>query len=435
LTVCQAELFVKDKAAPTARAPASACAAGARAGGGAALGTLTESSGQFRTVTDEETGEIQRFRLDEQRREWVAVEGLSDADAIRSARAGRLMLQRAARKVLRDVKTPQEKVWRVTGCTWRRTARQVSVYQAMAAKRAHYKGLMVCGSVWTCPCCAAKVSESRRAEVLSATRIHKERGGALYMLTLTFSHSRSDDVAKLVKALREGLCKFRDHRSYKGVLKLYGFGGLIRALEVTYGEGNGWHPHVHELWLMDRKLSDVQLRVMRRTLFDVWKVACLKAGLGAPTRERGVKFEEAESGSAYVSKWGIDSELTKAHTKKGREGRSTPWDLLRQYGDGDVRSGMLFRTFATAFFGSRQLFWSPGLKAELGLAELSDQEIAEADEVESVLIGHVSADEWRLVLRQPWEARAVLLEIAEAGGREGIRRFVAGLSSGRAAVP
>lgn len=29
-----------------------------------------------------------------------------------------------------------------------------------------------------------------------------------------------------------------------------GYEGLVRGLELTYGS-NGWHPHTHELWVLD----------------------------------------------------------------------------------------------------------------------------------------------------------------------------------------
>ena len=33
--------------------------------------------------------------------------------------------------------------------------------------------------------------------------------------------------------------------------------------------------------------------------------------------------------SGYVSKWGIENEITKGHVKSGKNGNSTAWDLLK----------------------------------------------------------------------------------------------------------
>lgn len=435
-TVEQGCLFVKQgegqsEAAPPARALASACAAGARAGGAAALGNLPKSIGQIREVIDEKTGEIQRFRLDPKRREYVLV--VDEAAAVNEARSGRFMLQKVSRNVLKGSKTPRGMDWRVVGCTHRRVAAEVAVLKNKATKRARFGGLRICGSVWTCPVCAAKISEHRRGEIHAATDVHTEAGGGIYMLTLTFSHKRADEVAQLVKALKRALKLLRDHRTYKQCKQYIDYVGLIRALEVTYGDANGWHPHVHELWFTAKKLSRAQQRLVQKEIFEAWRVACVSAGLGEPNRKQGVTFIEAESAQEYVvkfgrePKWGVGSELAKSHTKKGRMASLTPFDLLRLAGEGDARAGALFETFAHAFYGSRQLFWSRGLKKAFGIDEVSDEEAAELDDGEAELVARLSAHDWRAVLRQPYESRGLLLQLAENGGVGAVREYVDGL--------
>ena len=435
-TVEQGCLFVKagsdrDEAEQPGRAPASACAAGARSGGGAALGNLPKSIGQIREVVDEKTGEIQRFRLDLKRREYVPI--VDDATAVNEARSGRFLLQKVSRKVLKGSLNPRGMDWRVIGCTHRRVAAEVAVLKNKGTQRARFGGLRICGSVWTCPVCAAKISEHRRGEIHAATDTHVAAGGGLYMLTLTFSHKRADHVALLVKALKRALKLLRDHRTYKQCKQYIDYVGLIRALEVTYGDANGWHPHVHELWLTAKKLSRAQLRLVQKEIFEAWRVACVSAGLGEPNRKQGVTFIEAESAQEYVvkfgrePKWGVGSELAKSHTKKGRMASMTPFDLLRLAGEGDGRAAALFETFAQAFYGSRQLFWSRGLKKLFGIDEVSDEEAAELEEGEAELVTRLSAVEWRAVLRQPYDSRGLVLELAENGGVEAVREYVEGL--------
>ena len=65
--------------------------------------------------------------------------------------------------------------------------------------------------------------------------------------------------------------------------------------------------------------------------------------------------------SQYLCKWGVEHEMTKGHTKQGKEGGLTPFDLLRksEYLDEPVhgrKPSEWFREFATAFKGARQLF-------------------------------------------------------------------------------
>jgi hypothetical protein len=73
----------------------------------------------------------------------------------------------------------------------------VDVFKHRQTQKAFYSGLMICGSVWICPVCASKISERRRAELKRASTAYRESGGNLTMLTLTFSHSRSDRLADL----------------------------------------------------------------------------------------------------------------------------------------------------------------------------------------------------------------------------------------------
>ena len=54
--------------------------------------------------------------------------------------------------------------------------------------------------------------------------------------------------------------------------------------------------------------------------------------------------------------------MTKGHIKKGKTDSKTPFDLLRDYAEGDENAGKLFRIYFEAFKGTRQLNWSKGLK-------------------------------------------------------------------------
>lgn len=387
-----------------------------------------------REIVDRETGEVLQVRVDEKSRQLVHVQ--DEETARDEARSGRFMLQRASARLLKDVKNPKEKTWRVTGCTWRRIADDVRVLHAPSISRAHFANLQICGSVWTCPVCAAKVSERRKAEIVQASDTHVAAGGGMYMVTFTFSHSRQDDLKRLILGLRQALTTMRKQRAYKRLTQYVDFVGLIRALEVTHGEENGWHPHVHELWLTSARLGRDALRLLQRDLFGVWRDACGRAGISAPNRKRGVTVQEAFSAQEYVTKfgretnWGTGSELTKAHVKKGRAKGRTPFDLLRLFGDGDSRAGDLFKDFAQAFYGARQLFWSPGLKAAFGIVEKSDEELAIEQNEPAVEVAMIDKKTWRAVLAQPYEVRGLILSLAESGGSTAVETFLAGLRPG-----
>ena len=108
--------------------------------------------------------------------------------------------------------------------------------------------------------------------------------------------------------------------------------GRIRAFEVTHGRkgtNNGWHPHYHFLQFCQVKADAAQLMDWRTRLYLRWDACCQRAGLGSPSFAHGIDLQDGRKADRYISKWGLEDELTRGHTKKGRAGGETPFDLLR----------------------------------------------------------------------------------------------------------
>jgi hypothetical protein len=389
-----------------------------------ALVNLTKSTAAFRVFPDLKTGELHTFSLSADRGESHQQYKLElDRDLTRrQLRIDRFRTQRTAAEYLsRDT----ERDWRVTGCTWWRIDSEVTIKKSIEYKTAHYSGLMICGSVWTCPVCAAKISERRRQELEQAFQLHEERGGSAYMITLTFRHSREDNLKDLIKRLRDTLMRFRGTRRYKVLKANMSHQGLIRALEITHGQANGWHPHLHELWFTSKKLSAHQIEACKKELFDLWHRACKKSGLGLPNRKYGVDLVRATSPQDYITKsnWGSSHELTKGHIKTGKTS-STPFDLLRRAADGDKHAGSLFVEYAKAFHGARQLFWSHGLKSSFGLLDQSDEDLAEEEREKAETVYTFDGYTWRLVRSQKYDYRGFLLSVAESGGTTAVHNCI-----------
>jgi len=405
------------ESAQARKAPPGGPASEARAAGGA-LVTTAKFAARIKEVVDEKTGEIQRFTFDTKRREFVP------EFTAEQAREARFSLQDAARRLLPD--------HRVRHCIRTLTNKEgyVGILKDSATGKAHYSGLQTCSSVWSCPICSAKISERRKLEVRQAIDTHISAGGGVEMVTLTVRHARMDVLSELMGKLRVATKKMREHRDYKHLRELFDVVGSIRALEVTHGNANGWHPHFHELWLFPQPLTVRQRAMLHRLLFAVWKTSSVAAGLPAPSRERGVHIQQAESAAEYVAKWGTEprweaaSEVTKANSKRGTGKGRTPFDLLRSYAEGDARSGALFAEFSAAFKGYNQLRWTPGLKALFQIADQTDEEINQEEIATALRVSQVTRDQWRIILRQPYQARAVLLRLAETGGHEAVARFV-----------
>lgn len=428
---------------------------GPQEGAAGALAPLTKSVDRISTSTDTETGEYQEFTRDNRRDELRRI--VSDAERSATARTERYTLQRTARDILswhdRDAPIRNGKrclelgahgikptnPWRVTFCSWR-ALEDPTVWKADDTGKAHFKGLAVCGSVWTCPVCAAKISQHRAQEIKHACDQHAEQGGSLVMCTLTFSHSREDDLKALIgdskrsRGLRAALRRFRQSRIYRAFKEDTGIYGLVRNLEVTYGDAHGWHPHVHELWFLPYKLSDRALARLKSRLFTAWKDACIKSGLAPPNRKRGIDLLGVISPAEYMAKmgreqsWGVDAEMTRSHIKRGKFSSLTPFDLLRVASEGGARAGEArsrFVEYAHAFHGARQCYWTPGLKDRFGVQEVTDEDVARREAARSHLLTTISKATWKRALRFSFDVRGLILRLAETGGEPAIQRLLA----------
>jgi hypothetical protein len=312
-----------------------------------------------------------------------------------------------------------------------RTGRtDVQVWKSKAHHTTSYGGLQTCGSVWACPVCAAKIAERRRVELLDAMEMHKAQGGVVSLLTLTTPHQRGDNLAALLEQQGKALQGFLRDRQVKEVFSEMGLIGQVRNLEVTHGRrsdrNNGWHPHFHILQFHQVEGREADRKDWTARLYLRWVVYCEKAGLGTPSFRHGIKLDDGSRAAHYVAKgmWGLEDEMTKGHTKKGKAGGETPFDLLRAYrADGqDAQAAALFREFAECFRGKRQLSWSNGLKARFYVDEKSDEQLSEELEDNAVLLGQITVNQWRDVLKV--DGRGTVLEIAAQSGWEAVTRYL-----------
>lgn len=332
--------------------------------------------------------------------------GLLD-EKLRFIRTERYACQSVSRKAL-----PKE---RVAMCLRSRSGDFVSVHRHTKTNKSFYGGLMVCGSVWTCPVCAAKISEKRRDELAQAFTLHKNDGGKIAMLTLTFSHTKFDDLSDIIFKFGQATKKFMSGRAYNDLRLELDLIGRVRVYEVTYGS-NGFHPHAH-IALFYR--NDVDLIKIRIKMFELWEKACIKIGLST-NFEHGLDLQSGEHAEDYLSKhgtWSLEQELSKSHIKKAKNGSLSPFDFLRIYlNEGDNKYLKLFQEYAKCFKGKRQIQWSQGLKKRFILEEKTDEELAKEKLEEADLLGLLDYDDWKYILK--YDLRAKLLDNVEKYGFE-----------------
>ena len=308
-------------------------------------------------------------------------------------------------------------VHRVNYCLKRRISKEapIGILYNQERERAHYGNLQRCGSVWTCPICAAQITEGRREEVKLGFKNWRDAGGYVVMATFTNRHHVGDDLKELLDGQKKALTKFWEKTKIKKGLKDLGYVGRLVATEVTHGR-NGWHPHYHMIMFFDAPVNSALLQNM---LGLEWQDACKKSRMKIPTLENGVQVQNGDKAAQYVSKWGLEEEITKGHIKKGRDNSLTPFDLLRLSEDDD-QCVKLFRQYADAFKGKRQLVWSKGLKDLLGLVEVTDEQLALETEKDSVLLDEIALQVWELVYKAKKECEllhAYELDYHDSGSR------------------
>lgn len=323
----------------------------------------------------------------------------------------------------------------------RRSFREIKVMYSARVHRAHYKNLAVCGSVWMCPICSAKITERRRIELTQAIELHDFKLG---LSTFTLQHSFDDKLSVVLLAELEAYRYLKKHRVWTEFCGDYKLMGSVRSLETTYGV-NGWHPHLHVLNFFQ---PGANLRGIEGDLKNLWRSSIEHFGRSA-SWQRGVDFRSAEKDIAdYVSKfghepvslkrpykWTIEHELTKSQTKISRvSGGCTPLQLLADHLNGEKvlgrDPGKLWQEYARVFKGKRQLVWSHGLRALLGLGrDQTDEEIAKREDEQAVLLAALSLRQWRIVLGN--DARGEVLEIASSGDPDKLQAFLHRLGAGK----
>lgn len=327
--------------------------------------------------------------------------------------------------------------------------RGVGVRYNKTTGKASYGNLQLCGSVWVCPCCSARILAKRGNEVEKGVETWTQAGGSVFMLTLTHSHKRTDNLALKMKLLQKALSRFFGDRSMKAIFNQFGKVGQIKALETTYSEANGFHPHHHILMfskmspdeflsdtvsvtfdenkdveyvtpyrekqlIKDGRIDDIKQVSFEYFIKSYWVKICRAVGLGVPSLKRGVTVQDAGSVKTYLTKFKTAQELTNAQAKRGKNDSRNQWEILADAHNGCAWSGKLWQTYAKAFKTQRQLFWSRGLKEMLLIAEIADDEIKELEGLkddEYVDILNLGVEDWGYIRKKNWEAQ--LLDIVE----------------------
>lgn len=358
-------------------------------------------------------------------------------------------------------------------------------------------GLLKCGKIWFCPVCSATIRHRRAEEITRAVVAWIKLGGTALLVTFTARHAASDELATLMDAIQGkradadkgikrkpgayqrlitgGTWAGRPKRGQDGIRDRVGYVGMIRATEVTLGQVNGWHPHIHAIVLVGGSLAsstETGKKVLGDTFeppeaaLDEWKghfrgvwTSHLAKVDGAfkPSDRHGVDFKplktarDAEDLGKYIAKLQDGSktvnpanELARGDMKQGRRGNMTPFQLLTRIGDltGGVseedaeghgsQEWCLARwwEYEAAVKGRRAIEWTRFLRPLLGI-EGGD---TEEDDIDALFEGEdmskfragakVTEKAWHKVARRALDLAAVESVEGEEIDLDRVRKIV-----------
>jgi hypothetical protein len=124
------------------------------------------------------------------------------------------------------------------------------------------------------------------------------------------------------------------------------------ALEFTWGDENGWHPHYHVLLVHNEGLDACAITALHAHIYARLAASCHDFGLREPEQLHAVRIDPNVSATAaggYVAKggdWTPAEEMTRGDLKTGRTGSRTPFQILADYYQaGDLRDRDLWREY------------------------------------------------------------------------------------------
>lgn len=286
----------------------------------------------------------------------------------------------------------------------------VGISRSSTTGNAYFHGLSVCGDARACPVCSRKIGENRHSEIVRALSWHrKENDGIAVLCTFTCRHKSTDDLRQVIDSLGVAKRSFSSYTAIKRIKSVLGYQNMISAKDTTHSEANGWHPHYHDIWLLEKscfsvgyaktlsikdlafvaknKLSNrsgaLDILRVQKFISKQWQIACVKSGLAEPSVMRGFRMDYrtgdgSDAVGAYLVKWG--RELATPHHKKGNKKSRTPFQILdsiyAENGDLSFRNANLWREYNKAYFGTATVYFGKGLKAAAGIEDLTDEQLA-----------------------------------------------------------
>lgn len=301
---------------------------------------------------------------------------------------------------------------------------------------AHFTGLVSCGSWSACPVCSTRIGTEKGHRIKECIENGRERGHDVMLATLTIAHHAGAELAPMYKAIAEAWSFCMSGKGWQNWKARLGIVEVVRAFDCTHSRRNSWHPHLHVLIFTDRRPNGKAERAERAAEVEAFRAWIsrrwadrIERQLGAefrPDDEHGVKVQGGHNAGWYVAKMGLGRELSQMHTKVGRKGHRTPFQVLRDYAKHRrKRDRELWREWTDAMYRKQHI---PGLTSLCRrylpeAPQLTDEQIAEQKLENEHWIYTLPGDLYSRIASVRM-APAALLDAAEQGGTFGVERAI-----------
>ena len=291
-----------------------------------------------------------------------------------------------------------------SGCMVDPIAGTVKIRVDAETGRGHVSGVKRCASPWACPTCSFKIRNRRAEELTELVEAARADRGSALLLTVTLPHGPREALSDVLGDLQASWRAMWAGRWGKEFRAAWGIVGTVRSVEITWGAGSGWHPHIHAVMILGPAstlfghrpdgLTDALVVEMWGALMFRW------ADTVKRTTDRTVNIARAldlrvvddpRNVAEYVTdagSWSVGAEVASGPVKLGKSsGRWSPFSLLAAAACwGDADAGRLWSEYEQATAGKRAIVASRGLYARYGIGQATEEEAAEGPEVESVLV-------------------------------------------------
>ncbi|UUF13238.1 MULTISPECIES: protein rep [Flavobacterium] len=188
-----------------------------------------------------------------------------------------------------------------------------------------FNGVANCGGYWRCPVCALKISEHKKELLSGLIGAHQSKNLSIGFLTLTVRHAKFDTLKKTLEKISDNYRKFQQSRFFR---QNHGIIGQVKTLEITYSDGNGWHPHLHILYFYDNA-NDQEIEKFQKEVLKRWVSFRDNDSLIKGQNQKMLSSDNSD----YLAKYDITMEMTKGQIKSSKG--LTPFTALAKIACGD----------------------------------------------------------------------------------------------------